>query len=108
MHSESNQKGYIRVVVKNRNFKAITALIDSGNSLAAHGCIRGDIAKDLELPITKDHLIIGSADSKQNIETIGSTSLEILIEIKNQLIPFRMSLVQARNGSRLVRLMYMG
>ena len=81
MQSDNNQKGYITISVKNNRFQTLTALIDTENSLPTHGCIRADIAKDLNLPITKENLIIGSADSKQNIKAIRSTSLEIFIEI---------------------------
>ena len=99
MQSDNNQKGYITIAVKkhNNSLQTLTALIDTGNSFATHGCIRGDIAKDLKLPITTENLVIGTTDSKQNITATGSTSFEIFIEIKDQLIPFRINVIVIEN-----------
>ena len=93
INSEDNEKGYITVVVKNKIYRNVIALIDTGNSLSTHGCIRADIARDLDLPIIQERTIIGTADSEKQIETIGNFFIGILLEIQNKLIPFKIKVL---------------
>ena len=82
--SNVNNKGYISIVIKqpNNNLQTIIALLDTGNSLSTHCCIRSDIAKSLNLPIIKKKLSVGSASSKYNLKAIGTTSFIMYIRIE--------------------------
>ena len=49
-------------------------------------------------------MLIGTADSKQQIETIGNSFVEILIKIKNQFISFKIKVMIIENLSDPINL----
>ena len=81
------------LVLQLKSQTTIVALLDTGNSLLTHCCIRSSIAKELKLDIIENNLSVGSASTKHNLKAIGTTTFTMFLRINETLVPFQMNAI---------------
>ena len=87
-----NSKGYVQVTIHFGNLRQKTmALLDSGNSCKFSGCLKGQFARKLNLPIeSRADIVVGSASSSHNMSVEGIANFQMGIQIGTAYVLFDM------------------
>ena len=82
-----NHSGFINVEILSKHF---IALVDTGNSVTYDAVVKYDLCKQLNLPIFKKDIKIGSASQEHEMRAIGICRFKMTLIVNNKKIIYEM------------------